>query len=565
MLKLIHIDNIAVVEKADIEFACGLNVLTGETGAGKSIVIDAISAVTGGRASRDIIRTGASSASVTAVFTDIADTWLEENGVEPDESGDVIVSRKISADGKSACRINGTPVSASQLRGLGSALLDIHGQNDGRKLLDEGAHISYLDAYGGLGGKLDAFRSSYNELRAKRAEIEKLTMDEGEKERRIDALKHQIDDIGRAKIRPGELDELAARRELLLNASKLTEAVETAFESLFGGDRTDGAIALISEAQGQLEHAARYSDGLRVLSERLTDLRYSAQDVTDELRDLRAELEFTPDQLDELEARLDTLRRISRRYGGEEEALEHLERAIAELSDIEDSSGLLAKLETEAGARLKEAKSIAGELSEGRKAAAAMLEKQVMGELAQLSMPGAQFIVEFGDARGEDGLSADGRDDVRFIMSANAGETPGRISRIASGGELARIMLALKNVLSETQETGTMVFDEVDAGVSGIAAQRVGEKLAKLALRQQVLCVTHLPQIAVMADSHFEIQKTVSGGRTFTSVSELDSQGRKEEIARLNGGENVTATTLTSAAEQLAAAEEFKARIQGSR
>ena len=576
MLKLLHIENIAVVERADIEFARGLNILTGETGAGKSIVIDAISAVTGGRVSRDVIRTGSEAASVTAVFsvaTDegyaddrVADSrfaagWLDENGIEPDESGDVIVARKISADGKNTCRVNGVPVSATQLRDFGAALLDIHGQNDGRKLMDEGAHTSYLDSFGAYADVLDGYRSSYAMLRTKKAEIERLSMDEDEKERRIETLKYQIDDIERAGIKPGEQAELSARREMLLNASRLTEAVETAFESLFGGDSTDGAIALLSEAQNQLDYAARYSEGLRSLGERLTDLRYSAQDISDELRDLRAELDFTPGELDELEARLDILRRITRRYGSEEEAIEHLERGRAELSDIEDSSDLLVKLEGEIEACLAEAKAAADKLSGLRRSAAAALEKRVMEELSQLSMPGARFVVEMEGTRGENGLNGDGRDEVRFIMSANAGESPGRISRIASGGELARIMLALKSVLSGAQETGTMVFDEVDSGVSGIAAQRVGEKLAKLAQHRQVLCVTHLPQIAVMADTHFEIQKSVLEGRTFTSVRELDGEGRKEEIARLNGGENVTAITLSSAAEQLAAAEEYKARM----
>ena len=559
MIKLLHIENIAVIEKADIEFASGLNVLTGETGAGKSIVIDALSAVTGGRTSRDIIRTGAESAAVTAVFSAPEGVvWFEENAVEPDESGEIFISRKVSADGKSACRVNGAPVSAAQLRELGAALLDIHGQNDGRKLLDEGAHLTYLDSFGGLTGALDSYRAAYKKLSEKKAEMEKLSMDESEKERRTDALKYQTEELERAKIRPGEFDELSSRRDMLLNASKLTEAVEGAFESLYGGDRTDGAAALISEAQGRLDNAARYSGELRRLAERLLDLQYSVQDTAEELRDIRAGLDFTPGELDELEARLDVIRRITRKYGGEQEALERLERGRAELLDIEDSSARLEKLESEIDECLHEARERAEILSEKRKAAAKVLEKRVMDELSQLNMPGVEFTVEFDAARGESGLRADGLDEVSFLMSANAGQAPGRISRIASGGELSRIMLALKNVLSGGQDTGTMVFDEVDAGVSGIAAQRVGEKLAKLAFCRQVLCVTHLPQIAVMADAHFEIEKSVTGGRTFTKVSELDIEGRKREIARLSGGENITETTLTSAAEQLGSAAEYK-------
>ena len=559
MIKLLHIENIAVIEKADVEFTAGLNVLTGETGAGKSIVIDALSAVTGGRTSRDVIRTGADYASVTAVFFDADDKmWFEDNGIEPDESGEIFITRKITSDGKSVCRVNGAPVSAGQLRELGSLLLDIHGQNDGRKLLDEGAHLAYLDVFGSHESILDEFRKVYQKLREKRAEIDKLSMDESEKERRIDALRYQIEEIKRAKLNPGEYKELTTRRELLLNASKLTESVETAFESLYGGADSDGAVALISQAQEQLDRAAQYSEGLRALSGRLLDMRYTAQDISDELRDFRAELDFSPGELDELEARLDTLKRIARKYGSEEEAIEFAERGKDELSDIEDSANKITKLESELKALKKEAEQFAEKLSKKRKESAGALQEQVKKELAQLNMPEVSFKVEFGDVRGEDNLCATGRDEVWYLMSANAGEAPGRINRIASGGELARIMLALKNVLSGGQETGTMVFDEIDTGVSGVAAQRVGEKLAKLAGQRQVLCVTHLPQIAAMADTHFEIKKDVSGGRTFTHVNLLDFTGRKTEIARLSGGENITETTLSSAEEQLAAAEKYK-------
>ena len=559
MIKLLHIENIAVIEKADIEFTHGLNVLTGETGAGKSIVIDALSAVTGGRTSRDVIRTGADFASVTAVFSDVGDnSWFDDNGIEQDESSDVYITRKISADGKNICRVNGTPVSAAQLREFGAELLDIHGQNDGRKLLDESAHLAYLDAFGGLEAMAEEYRRSYRKLNDKKAEKERLSMDESEKERRIDTLKHQIEEIERAKLRAGELDELTSRRELLMNSSKLTEAVESAFEALYGGDQSSGAVALIGEARTQLSRAVQYSNELRNISERLTDILYTSQDISDELRDFRDRLEFSPGELDELETRLDILKRITRKYGSEEKALGYMEQGKAELSDIEDSANKLEKLDKELAVCLQEALSISEKLSGERKKAAQSLRKQVMDELSQLNMPGVEFEIEFGAARGENGLSPSGCDEALFLMSANAGEKPGRISRIASGGELARIMLALKNVLSSESDIGVMVFDEIDSGVSGIAAQRVGEKLAKLAQSRQVLCVTHLPQIAVMADTHFEISKSTSGGRTYTQVNMLDFDGRKEEIARLSGGENITDTTLASAAEQLAAAAEYK-------
>ncbi|MCL2408818.1 MAG: DNA repair protein RecN [Oscillospiraceae bacterium] len=561
-IKLLHIENIAVIEKADIEFAPGLNVLTGETGAGKSIVIDALSAVTGARVSREIIRTGADKASVTAEFATDDETipWFEDNDIDLDD-GEIIVTRKVSADGKSTCRVNGTPVSAAQLRELGAELIDIHGQNDGRKLLDESSHLTYLDSFGDLNDALAEFKASYKKLRDKKTEIDKLSIDEDEKMRRIDALKYQIEEIERAKLKSGEQDELTARRELMRNASKLTEAVESAFESLYGGD--NGAVAQISRAQVELSRAAGYSEELQSLSERLTDARYTVQDISDSLRDIRAELDFSPKEFDDLEERLDVLRRITRKYGGEEEALDRLEQSLSELADIEDSSDRMEKLSKELNACVEEAVELAKELSKKRRASAEMLEKRVMSELSELNMPGVEFKAEFTTTEGEYGLSASGGDEVRFLMSANAGQAPGRISRIASGGELSRIMLALKNVLSAKDDTGAMVFDEVDAGVSGIAAQRVGEKLAKLALGRQVLCVTHLPQIAAMADMHFEIQKSVAAGQTFTHVIALDLEGRKQEIARLSGGENITATTLSSAEEQLAAAEVYKASLRG--
>jgi len=558
MIKLLHIENIAVIYKADIEFAEGLNVLTGETGAGKSIVIDALNAVSGGRTSREVVRTGAEFASVTAVFSDISTDWFESAGIEPDESGDIFISRRITADGKSVCRVNGIPVSASLLKDLGAELIDIHGQNDGRKLLDESAHLTYLDAYGGLESELEKYSIAYKNLRDKKDEIEKISMDESEKERRIDTLRHQIGEIESANLKVGELEELSARRELLINASKLTDAVETAFEALYGGDSSSGAVALINNAQGELDHASRYSEELKTLAERLTDLSYNAQDISDELRDFRAQLDFSPGELNEIDARLDTLKRIGRKYGSEEEALEFLDNSISELSYIEDGSNKLAKLEQELSDALKEAISQAGKMTQLRKTAASKLQSRIMEELSQLSMPGVSFLVEFAECKGEHGLNPYGCDEVCFLMSANAGETPGRINRIASGGELARIMLALKNVLSSKQETGTVVFDEVDSGVSGIAAQRVGEKLAMLARQRQVLCVTHLPQIAAMADTHFEIQKSVSDGRTYTQVNRLDIDGRKQELASLSGGENITASSLKSAEEQLSAAKKFK-------
>jgi DNA repair protein RecN (Recombination protein N) len=560
MLQLLHIENIAVIEKADITFGPGLNVLTGETGAGKSIVIDALSAVIGGRTSKELIRTGASAATVTAFFSGVDLTeWLDDNGIEKDEDGALLLMRKVAADGKSTYRVNGCPVTAAQLRELGGLLIDIHGQNDGRKLLDESAHRGYLDSFGGHREALDTYTAAYKALRDKQAEIETLSMDESEKERKLDSLRFQLGELEKADIHPGELAEKTARRDLLKNASKVTDALDSALCALNGGDSTEGAVALIKEAESQTASAARWADSLKSIAERLKDLLYNAQDVTEELRDQRGGLEFSPGELDALEQRLDTLRRLMRKYGGsEEELLAFRDKCRSELDEIEFSSEKLVKLEKELEQLKESAVKKARDLSDKRREAAARLEERIKAELSGLNMAGVRFQVEFDAVGGEYGLNGAGCDEVRFLMSANAGEAPGRISHIASGGELSRIMLALKNVMTENGELATMVFDEVDAGVSGIAAQRVGEKLTDLSRDRQVLCVTHLPQLAVMADVHFEIEKKTENGRTFTYVNELSLEGRKKELARLIGGEHITETTLLSAAEQLKAAEAYK-------
>ena len=561
MIELLHIENIVVIDKADVEFAPGLNVLTGETGAGKSIVIDALSAVTGGRTSRELVRTGADGASVTAVFTGVdAGSWCAENGVEPDEDGKLFLMRKITADGKNTCRVNGCPVTVSQLRELGGMLIDIHGQNDGRKLMDENAHRGYLDNFAGLDKLLCAYKEAYKKMRDKQAEIEKLSLDESDKEKKLDMLRFQLDELERADIKPGEFDEITTRRDLLKNASRLTEALDGALYNLYGGDDANGAVSLISQAEQNVSTAARYSEAFNTLATRVKDLLYAAEDVTEELRDLRDSLDFSPGELDTLEARLDTLRRLMRKYGdGEAELITYRENCRQELEDIEFASDRLIKFEKKLETLKAGALDKARALSEKRRAAAKTLEKRIKHELGGLNMAGVSFEVAFENAKGEFGLNDAGCDEVRFLMSANAGQAAGRIKNIASGGELSRIMLALKNVLTENDEAATMVFDEVDAGVSGVAAQRVGEKLSDVSRTRQVLCVTHLMQIAVMADAHFEIEKTTKGGRTYTHVKRLDGEGRKHEIARLTGGENITETTLLSAAEQLEASERYKA------
>jgi DNA repair protein RecN (Recombination protein N) len=406
---------------------------------------------------------------------------------------------------------------------------------------------------------LDIYAAAYKALREKQAEIERLSMDESEKERKLDTLRFQLDELERADIQPGEFAEKTSRRDLLKNASKLTDALNGALCALNGGENAEGAVALIQEAASQTAAAARFADSFRAIAERLRDLQYNAEDIAEELRDMRDGLEFSPGELDALELRLDTLRRLMRKYGGsEEELIAFREKCQSELDEIEFASEKLEKLEKELEELKLDAVEKANILSRRRRAASKLLEERIKSELAGLNMAGVRFKVEFDGVNGEFGVNGAGCDEVRFLMSANAGEAPGRISHIASGGELSRIMLALKNVMTEKGDIATMVFDEVDAGVSGVAAQRVGEKLANLSRDRQVLCVTHLPQIAVMADIHFEVEKKTENGRTFTYVTELDLDGRKKVLARLIGGEHITETTLLSAAEQLKAAEEYK-------
>ena len=557
MLNLLHITNIAVVEQAEISFVPGFNVLTGETGAGKSIVIDAIGAVLGGRVSRELVRTGADNASVSAVFSGIEQLdWFAENDIDTED--EIVLSRKITAEGKSTCRVNGSPVSAGQLRALGEGLLNIHGQHDGQLLLNDKHHLGYLDSFGELKSEIATYQAAFDAYRTAERALDALQMDEGEKARRMDTLQFQIEELESANLRPGEEDALRERRAFLANAEKLAEAANTAFFALSGSDESHaepGAFTQISEADGQLSYAAGLSSQFAPVAEAISDLRYGLEDVLEQLRALTDSLHFSPQELDEIEARLSLIGRLRRKYGETEEAmLAFLDRCKNELDEITLSADHALKLESELQAT-GEAVNKAGEvLRAARQKAATKLEARVVEELTALNMPGVRFAVQMTPQSPD----RTGLDELSFLMSANAGEKLGKISKIASGGELARIMLALKSVLAENESICTLVFDEVDTGVSGIAAQRVGEKMSALAAKKQVLCVTHLPQIAALADQHYLISKSVDEQRTYTQITPLDFEGQKREIARLSGGENITELTLQSAAEQLEAAAEYK-------
>ena len=553
MLSLLHIENIAVIEQADISFDKGFNVLTGETGAGKSIVIDAISAILGQRAYRDMIRTGANKASVRAVFTRVPMlSWFAENGVEYDE--ETVIQRDIFMDGKNVCRVNGALVTVAILHKLGVQLINIHGQHDSATLFDEENHLRFLDAFADNGDLRADYQEKFAAVSALRREIDRMTMDEGEKLRRMETLKYQIAEIEKADLKSGEDEELEQRRKLLQNSEKLSQGLEEAAEALLGGDENDGAAALLAQAAYSLSRIARYSDDYTAFQERLTDLKYQVQDIADEVRDSLDELCYSADELERIESRLDVIHRLRRKYGADcHEILAYLDKAQKELDEIEFADDRVEQLKKKLAKQDKEAWDAALLLRKNRQEQGKILADKILSELAQLDMPRVQFQCRFRETE----LGAEGADGVAFYLSANAGEDLKPLSKVASGGELARIMLSMKNVLAEKDAVDTLIFDEVDTGVSGRAAQRIAEKLRSLAKHKQVLCVTHLPQLAALADTHMLIAKSERDGRTFTTVTPLDNQGRVNELARIIGGTNITEITRKSAEEMLLARKEI--------
>ena len=547
MLSLLHIENIAVIERSDISFDSGFNVLTGETGAGKSIVIDAISAILGERAYRDMIRTGANKASVRAVFTDVPEyPWFAENGVEYDP--ETIIQREIYLDGKNVCRVNGALVTVSILRKLGIQLINIHGQHDSATLFDEANHLVFLDDFAENQALRAEYAEKYEKVADLRRQIDKMTMDEGEKLRRMETLRYQIAEIEKAELESGEDEVLEARRKVLQNAEKIADSMNEAVENLYGSDDFDGAASMLSIAERALARISKYDESISELHERITDLMYQVQDAAEGVRDARDALAYSADELEQIESRLDVIHRLRRKYGVTcDDILAYLERAKQELDDIEFADDHLERLKGKLLKAEKAAWDAAYILRDNRVEASRRLSQRILTELAQLDMPRVQFSCEFTELE----LTPNGADAVAFYMSANAGEALKPMSKVASGGELARIMLAMKNVLAEQDQVPTLIFDEVDTGVSGRAAQKVAQKLSAVAANKQVLCVTHLPQIAAMGDTHMLIAKSERDGRTYTTVTALDHQGRMQELARIIGGASITETTLRSAEEML--------------
>ena len=560
MLSVLHIENIAVIEQAEILFEGGFNVLTGETGAGKSIVIDAISAILGERTYRDVIRTGANRAFVSAIFTNIPQyDWFSENQVEFDPQ-ELQVQREIYADGRNVCRVNGRPVSVASLKKLGGRLINIHGQHDSQQLFDEENHLTYLDAFARDEQELEAYQQAFSAMQSVQREIQKLSMDESEKLRLVETLQYQIEEIRAANLVSGEEEQLKERRKVLQNAEKLSDALRMADEALYGGDSSDGAAGLLSNAEHALSRVSTISADMQTLHQKISDLMYSVQDAADELRAMRDDLSYSEGELEEIEERLDAIHKLKRKYGASvEDVLAYLADSEQRLDEIEFASDRIETLKKREAELQKETIRQGEILREKRLSAAQAMESRICDELRQLDMPKIRFVCEFTPQQ----PMQTGLDSVRFLMSANVGENLKPLSKVASGGELARIMLAMKQVLAQQDGVPTLIFDEVDAGVSGRAAQKVAYKLWTVSRGRQVLCVTHLPKIAAMADAEYTVEKRVENERTYTSVLHLDESGRKQELARLIGGSMITETTLAGAAELLRLASEAKSETNG--
>lgn len=539
MLSELYIENIAVIEKSNINFAEGLNALTGETGAGKSIVIDSIGAALGFRTSRELIRTGADKAVVTALFTDISERVrqsLVELGFESD--GELLISREITLSGKNNCRVNGKVATVSMLKDLGKLLINIHGQHESYELMSPDLHIRYIDELGNLSELLDEYREAFDEYKSLEHELKKKRYDEQERSRKIDILRFQIDELSSAEITVGERDELMEKRTALSNVERISEALSAAIYKL-GGDMSEGspALNLLDDASSDLSSAARYHSSVEEISERLSNLTYELRDIYSECEDVLSDLDADPELLDKIEQRLDLLSTLSKKYGStEEEMLSFLTDAQKELEALMNFEEHFENLRMDMEKAYSKALSLAQNISEKRRETSARFCESVSSEMHFLDMPNAVLAV---DQKPCD-LYELGADTIEFLISANVGEPPKPVAKIASGGELSRMMLAIKTVLSETDPTDTLIFDEVDSGVSGSAAERIGMKLKEVSKGTQVLCVTHLPQIAAQAKNHYKISKRTEEGRTFTSVDVLSEQGRVEELARIMGGVTVT-------------------------
>lgn len=550
MLRTLYIENIAVIEKTSIDFGSGLNVLTGETGAGKSIIIDAINAVLGQRTSRDIIRTGAQCAFVSAQFEDINEQALQkliQLGFS-DDDGTLVLQRTLSANGKSVCKINGRPATVSMLRDLSVNLINIHGQHESYELFSPETHIDYIDNFGGCQGLLDEYKNEYNNYKILNKKLKELNSDESERMREIDLLSYQSKELYDADVQPGEQESLEAERTYLMNFEKIFSLLSGAKRLLDGTDSLDGGVEAVDCAASMLQKASAYNGEYENISNILTDAYYNLKDCSESIADALDNLESNPQRLEEIEERLDLLNRLSRKYNCPCDELSLLAQQYqARLDELLNFDINRGELEKACEAAKQRALTAAHSLSDRRKKTAADFASRVKSEMEFLNMPKVVLVPKFEQVE----FTQKGIDKVELLISANPGETPRPVAKIASGGELSRMMLAIKTVLAGTDSVDALIFDEVDAGISGSAAEKVGLKLKEVSKSSQVLCVTHQAQIAALSDYHYLIRKQFDGGRTYTDVTPLDRNGRINELARIIGGVNVSEAALAHAESML--------------
>ena len=549
MLANLKIENVAVIEKAEVNFTPGFNVLTGETGAGKSILIDSINAILGNRTSRELVRSGAQKACIWATFENIPQSvkkQLEKCGYEAND--DLLLYREINAEGKGSCRVNGMPATAAVVRDISAGLLSIHGQHDSQSLTNPALHLGLLDQYAQNRDLFADYYRRYRELVTVKHQLDALNASEADKQRKIEALTAEIDAIDAAALQPGEEKNLQERKTVITHAQGILDGITAAHLALAGDEDGEqpGAADLLGGAVEGLQNSARLDETLAPLSERLNDLYYSARDLATELADRLDAYGFDPGELDMIESRLDTIYRIKQKFGMEvEELLARREAAAAELENFQASGQKIAELKTQVQALYADAKKAAEALTQSRLKGFTAMNKEMRAALEFLNMPGIRFALKH--ARGP--LSSHGQDTVEFLISTNPGEDPKPLAKIASGGELSRIMLAFKSALADRDALPTVIYDEIDTGVSGLAAGRIGQLLHQTAAGHQVLCITHTPQVAAFADNQLLIQKNVRDDRTFTEIHTLDMNGRVEVLARMISGDKVTELSLANARE----------------
>ena len=550
MLSQLYIKNVAVISEASIGLQPGLNVFTGETGAGKTILIGAINAVLGERVSKEMIRTGETRATISALFTGLspaAEQALAEAGY-PVEENAVLIHREISADGKSSCKIDGRPATAAILRSVSALLINVHGQHDNQQLLSPQKHLGFIDSYGELGGLVQEYQAAYRDYMLVRRELASVNTDEAQKAHRIDLLSYQVNEIEAAELQPGEEEELRAQRKLIQNSLHVTQALGGSLAILEGGEEVPSLTSLLSELAENMTQAANYMEAAQPIAERLTDISYELEGFPGEIQDLIDHFDCDPSQLDAIERRLDTIYNLKKKYGSSsEEILEFGARAAAELEEIETSDIRIEKLSAQLSSLEEKARSQAERLTQARTKAAKLFVKAVQGELIFLDMPSVQLSV----CQEHKEMSLDGADELELFIATNVGEQAKSLAKIASGGELSRIMLSIKNVLADRDNIQTLIFDEVDTGVSGSAAQKIGKKLAQVAENRQVIVVTHLAQVASFARNHLFISKAAREDRTFTTIRPLSREERVRELARISGGEKISEIALRHAEEML--------------